>query len=183
MNKTLKWFLISFGVALLIGFLCINLLKASTKRHSPQLNPVFVQGDLNIELEFSSPSKKGREVFGGLVPYGEVWRTGANEPTTFKTNKNLQFGTTTLPAGSYSVFTIPQKDQWTIIFNEGSYDWGLNWDGSSPRDPSLGETILKTSPLHNPEYHEQLSIAIAGTENLSVEIAWDEVLISLPFTY
>jgi len=71
-----------------------------------------------ITVDYSSPRAKGRKIFGGLVPYGEVWRAGANEATTFVTTADLMVGGTHVPAGSYTIFTIPDKDKWTLIISK-----------------------------------------------------------------
>src|ERR1700688_4015375 len=72
-----------------------------------------------ITVDYSSPRMRGRKIFGGLVPYGEVWRTGANEATTFVTNENLlMVKGSNVPAGSYTIFTVPDPDKWTLIINK-----------------------------------------------------------------
>jgi hypothetical protein len=68
---------------------------------------------------------KGRKIFGGLVPYGQVWRAGANEATTFVTTADLMIGGKHVPAGSYTLFTIPDKDKWTLIISKKTREWGI----------------------------------------------------------
>ena len=80
-------------------------------------------------------TKKGREIFGGLVPYNEVWRTGANEATTLTVNKDIKFGDQRLPAGTYSLWTIPQQTQWTVILNSEIPGWGVSWGAKAARNP------------------------------------------------
>lgn len=80
--------------------------------------------DHYIKITYSQPQKNNREIFGQLVPYGKVWRTGANEATEITTIKNIQINTYTLAAGTYSLFTIPEKDKWTIIINSDVGLWG-----------------------------------------------------------
>src|SRR6478609_2476101 len=72
-------------------------------------------GNANIEINYSSPSVKGRPIWGALVPYGKVWRAGANEATTFQVDKDVKVEGKTLPAGKYALFTIPTEKEWTII--------------------------------------------------------------------
>jgi len=74
-------------------------------------------GGATLSVDYSRPSKRGRVIFGELVPYGQVWRTGANAATQFRTSKSLQFGSVTVPAGFYSLFTIPGPNEWTLIIN------------------------------------------------------------------
>lgn len=80
--------------------------------------------DTYVKIVYGSPRKRGREIFGALVPYGEVWRTGANEATEITTTGDLSFGKHRLPVGTYSLFTIPYPDRWTIIVNRALGQWG-----------------------------------------------------------
>ena len=82
-------------------------------------------GGKNIKTDYYSPRMKGRKIFGGLVPYGEVWRTGANDATTFVTTANLTVGGKSVPAGNYTIFTIPNPDKWTLIVNKKTGEWGI----------------------------------------------------------
>src|SRR6516164_1902851 len=78
-----------------------------------------------ITVDYSSPRMKGRKIFGELVPYGEVWRTGANEATTFVTSANLSVEGKDIPAGNYTLFTIPGQEKWTLIVNKHTGEWGI----------------------------------------------------------
>jgi len=82
-------------------------------------------GGKTIKTNYSSPRMKGRKIYGGLVPYGEVWRTGANEATTFVTSSDVVVGGKTVPAGSYTIFTVPTADKWTLIINKKTGEWGI----------------------------------------------------------
>jgi hypothetical protein len=87
--------------------------------------------DAYVKITYSQPQKRGREIFGKLVPYGEIWRTGANEATEITVTKNIQVNNQLLKAGTYSIFTIPGPDKWTIIFNADIGLWGAyNWTSS-----------------------------------------------------
>src|SRR5947208_13190417 len=92
---------------------------AKSKRPSPsaQAQCKFSDGK-TITVDYSSPRMKGRKIFGGLVPYGEVWRTGANDATTFVTTANLSVDGKDVPAGNYTIFTVPEQDKWTLIINK-----------------------------------------------------------------
>jgi len=83
-----------------------------------------------IKIDYSSPRARGRKIFGeasekALVPYGEIWRTGANNATTFVTDANVTVGGKAVPAGSYTIFTIPKADKWTLIVNKKTAEWGI----------------------------------------------------------
>ena len=77
------------------------------------------------QTDYSSPRMRGRKIFGDLVPYGEVWRTGANEATTFVTSADVNVGGKSVPAGSYTIFTVPNSDKWKLIINKKTGEWGI----------------------------------------------------------
>jgi hypothetical protein len=102
------------------------LMGAGAQRPSP---PATAKCDLpggkSVAADYSRPQMKGRKIFGGLVPYGQVWRAGANEATTFVTTADLVIGGKHVPAGSYTLFTIPDKDKWTLIISKKTGEWGI----------------------------------------------------------
>jgi hypothetical protein len=96
-----------------------------SKRPSPPATVTTMVGATTVTIDYSRPSVKGRKVFGGeLVPYNAVWRTGANEATTFTVDKDVKIEGQALPAGKYALFTIPGATEWTIIFNKTANQWG-----------------------------------------------------------
>jgi hypothetical protein len=108
---------------LAFALLFINMLNAQVKA-SPA---AVVTGKINgatITINYSSPSVKGRQIWGALVPFNEVWRAGANEATTFETDKDLTIEGSKLPAGKYSFFVIPKEKECVIIFNKEAKQWG-----------------------------------------------------------
>ncbi|MFM7839981.1 MAG: DUF2911 domain-containing protein [Chitinophagaceae bacterium] len=105
-----------FLVTVLAGFL----MNCSQGQQSPR---VSAEG-IGVKVSYGQPSKKGREIFGALVPYGEVWRTGANEATEITFSKDTKFGGQSVKAGTYSLFTIPGEKEWTIILNSELKQWG-----------------------------------------------------------
>jgi hypothetical protein len=119
MNQLLNFFtLILFGILLSTNVFAQN-------RVSPLDSVSGKVGKANVSIKYSSPSVKGRKVWGSLVPYDQIWRAGANEATVFNTDQDLTIGGKTLPAGSYSFFVIPsEKGDWTVIFNKTSNQWG-----------------------------------------------------------
>src|SRR5712692_10223926 len=111
-----------------------------------------------IAVNYSSPRAKGRKIFGGLVPYGEVWRAGANEATTFVTDADLMVGGTHVPAGSYTLFVIPDKAKWTLIISKKTGEWGILYPGA---DQDLVRVDMKASKL--PSLVENFTIAFDKT--------------------
>lgn len=111
-------------------FCAILLFSASAAaQNETRLSPAEITTgkikDATITIHYSSPSVKGRQIFGGLEPFGEIWRAGANEATTFETDKDIQVEGKPLPAGTYSFFLIPEENgTWTAIFNKEPKQWG-----------------------------------------------------------
>lgn len=117
--KLLKKIVLSF-----ITLLTVTAVNAQDKPKSP---PASVSGKINgavITINYSSPSVRGRKIWGELVPFDKVWRAGANEATTFETNKDLEIEGSKLPAGKYSFFVIPNEKECIIIFNKEAKQWG-----------------------------------------------------------
>ena len=103
-----------------------------------------------ITVDYSSPRMKGRKIYGGLVPYGEVWRTGANEATTFVTTANLTVGGKSVPAGNYTIFTIPNQSKWTLIINKKTGEWGIPYKYESDELARVDMSVSQTSsPVEN----------------------------------
>lgn len=151
------------------------------KRLSPEDTVEFKLNDLKLEVFYNRPSKKGRDVFGALVPFNEVWRTGANEATTFKTNKALKIGKDSLQPGTYTLWTIPNDTAWNVIFNKKQYDWGVDLEMKPMRQPEFDALNLTVPVQHINNTVEQFTIAFDNsTDNLSLTMAWDHVKIAVP---
>jgi len=107
-------------------------------------------GGKTITTDYSSPRMKGRKIFGGLVPYGEVWRTGANSATTFVTTSEVEVGGKTVPAGSYTIFTVPDPNKWTLIINKKTGEWGIPYKYQSDELARVDMTVSKVpSPVED----------------------------------
>jgi len=100
-----------------------------------------------ITVDYSSPRMKGRKIFGELVPFGQVWRAGANEATTFVTDTNVVVGGKPVPAGSYTIFTLPAADKWTLIVSKKTGEWGIPYPGEAS---DFTRTPMKVSKLSAP---------------------------------
>jgi hypothetical protein len=158
-------------------------MTSQTKKASPEQNVVFEQDGAKIELFYCSPSVKGRKIFGELVKYNEDWRTGANEPTTFTTNKALDINGVELKPGKYSLFTVPYADgQWDIVFNSKEYSWGVSWGGKSVREPASDVIVQKVTVGNAPKLIETLDIHIEKDSIPSLYIGWENTIARLPFT-
>jgi hypothetical protein len=143
--------------------------QAEKKRASPHETVTATVGGAKIAIEYGRPFKKGRDIFGGLEPLGKVWRTGADEATTFTTDKDLMVGNMHVPAGTYGLFTIPDKSGWTLILNKTAKQWGAF---KYEQGQDLGRTPMTVKTLAAPL--EQLTIAVEpkGKEG-TLKITWD----------
>ncbi|MBL4663267.1 MAG: DUF2911 domain-containing protein [Flavobacteriaceae bacterium] len=186
MNKAVKiilWIIgILAGIALILFLVVGPMMKKNTKKHSPEVTEIYNINDVKIEVFYSSPTKKGREIFGSLVPYDQVWRTGANEATTFSTSKDLLIDGKTLPAGKYTLWTIPSEKSWQIIFNSEMYGWGVSWQDSKPMREEEHDVLIATAIVSNSiTSEENFNINILeGPENNPIMLfSWDQVVVPL----
>jgi hypothetical protein len=120
------------------------------KASPPASTTCDLGGGKTIKTDYSSPRMKGRKIYGGLVPYGEVWRTGANEATTFVASSDVQVGGKTVPAGSYTLFTVPNADKWTLIVSKKTGEWGIPYKYESDELARVDMSVSKLpAPLEN----------------------------------
>ncbi len=148
---------------------------------SPKDTVAFKLNDLKLEVKYNRPSKRDRDIFGGLVSFNKVWRTGANEATTFKTNSDLIILNDTLPKGKYTLWTIPNKNNWQIIFNKKQYKWGVD-EQMQPARQKAYDALIATIPTHKiNSVVEQFTIAFDNsTDKLYLTLAWDTTKIVVP---
>src|SRR5277367_6822630 len=107
-------------------------------------------GGKTVKTDYSSPRVKGRKIYGDLVPFGEVWRTGANEATTFVTSADVMVGGKAVPAGSYTIFTVPGADKWTLIVNKKTGEWGIPYKYESDELVRADMSVSKLpAPVEN----------------------------------
>jgi hypothetical protein len=155
-----------------------------SKRPSPpaQAQCQFPDGK-TIKTDYSSPrindpkTHQPRKIYGGLVPYGKVWRTGANDATTLVTDTNLTVGGKDLPAGSYTIFTVPNQDKWTLIISKKTGEWGTDYPGENN---DLARVDMKVSQL--PSQMENFTIAFDQTGgNCTMNLDWENTRASVEF--
>lgn len=140
--------------------LITSLLRAQGDRANRPSPPATASGkikDANITINYSSPAVKGRKIFGDLVPYGQVWRAGANEATIFETDKAIKVEGKPLPAGKYSLYAIPGEKEWTIVFNKQTGQWGVKRGGATSRDESQDALTVKVKPKKASGMNERLA--------------------------
>jgi hypothetical protein len=100
-------------------------------------------GGKTVKTDYSSPRMKGRKIYGGLVPFGEVWRTGANDATTFVASSDVVVGGKAVPAGNYTIFTVPGADKWTLIINKKTGEWGIPYKYESDELARVDMSVSK----------------------------------------
>jgi len=126
-------------------------------------------GGKGISIDYSSPRAKGRKIFGALVPYGQVWRAGANEATTFVVGSDVTIGGKAVPAGSYTIFTVPAEDKWTLVISKKTGEWGTAYPGP---DNDLARIDMKVSKLSAPVENFTIAFAQAGT-GCTLKMEWE----------
>jgi hypothetical protein len=132
-------------------------------------------GGKTVTVKYSSPRAKGRTIFGGLVPYGEVWRAGANEATTFVTDADLSVGGKIVPAGSYTIFTVPNKEKWTLIISKKTGEWGVPYPGA---DSDFARVDMTSSSL--PAAVENFTISFdKSAAGCSMNLDWETTRASI----
>jgi len=126
-------------------------------------------GGKTIKTNYSSPRMKSRTIYGYLVPFGKVWRAGANDATTFATSSDLLVQGKTVPAGAYTIFTVPAPDKWTLIINKKTGEWGIPYKYEKDE---LARVDMKVSTLPNPVENFTISYDRSGN-GCSLQMDWE----------
>jgi hypothetical protein len=160
---------IVFGLLSLAVFAAT--LGAQEQRKSPHETISATLGGKKITISYGRPYLKGRKAVGGsLVPYGEVWRTGADEATKLTTEADLTIGDLHVPNGSYALFTLPEKDRWTLIVNKKADQWGaFNYSKSD----DLGRTPLTLKQLSSPVEEFTIALEPKSSNSLLLTLKWE----------
>ncbi len=153
-------------------FTLVFAVSTATAQKAPA-SPKVVAESQNTMITYGQPSKKDREIFGKLVPYGQVWRTGANEATTVQFKKDVTFGGKKVKAGTYSLFTIPTENEWTIILNSELGQWGA-YKYNDIKKNNVAEVKVKAT--NTASFMEKLTIT---TDDKKITIGWDKTSVSV----
>lgn len=162
----------------IFALFCSISVFAQNPAASPAAKATGKIGGANITIDYSSPSVKGRKIWGDLVPYDKVWRAGANKATILQTDKDITVEGKKLPAGSYSLFATPGQDQWTIILNSETGQWGIKRGGEANRDPAKDVLTVNVKPRKSASFTEGLTYKV---NNNGIVLSWEnlEVPISI----
>ena len=144
----------------------------------PDSSSVALSGGV-LKLCYSSPRKRGREIFGGLVPFDQPWRLGANEPTTLHVTTPVTVGGVELAEGSYALYAIPGEETWQIVFNGAVDRWGIPID-ESVREHDVGSATVTPGATESTVENMTLSLESSGGDAATLSMRWDDTRWSLP---
>jgi hypothetical protein len=150
--------LLQFAAPLLLAFLVVSISACAqgNNRPSPPATATGKVAGANITINYSSPSVRGRKIWGELVPYNKAWRAGANEATIFSTDKDIKVEGKNLPAGKYSLFALPGENEWQFIFNSETGQWGIKRTGEANFDPAKNVLTVTVKPRKSSTMNERL---------------------------
>ena len=146
-------------------------------RPSPPATATGKAGGATITINYSSPAVKGRQIWGSLVPYDQVWRAGANEATIFETDKDIKVEGKTLKAGKYSLYAIPGQKEWTFIFNSQTGQWGVKMDGSTTEDPAKDALRVTAKPMKSKSFNERMAYVV---DKEGFALVWENLEVPVP---
>ena len=156
-----------------------NYSQIKTPRVSPASAIEQMVGLTEIEVEYSRPSKRGRDIFGNVVPFGKIWRTGADNCTTISFSTDVVINSQTIKSGKYSIFSIPNKETWEVMFYSETDLWGV------PKDFDKNKVVFKSSFKLNKSginsIHETFTISFDNITNndANMTFSWDDVSVSV----
>ena len=163
--------------ALLVVLVTITLASvACAQKPSPpgEASITFADGK-TVTIQYSRPSMRGRQIFGGLVPYDQVWRTGANAATSLKTDVDLNIGGANVPAGSYTLYTLPGANAWKLIINKQTGQWGTEYNQSQ----DLARVDMKVTQRSSPLEQFTISFDKSGGNSATLKLEWANTIASV----
>jgi len=169
-------------IALSLAVVLFAAAAPAAAQQKPPLSPpgqaAVTIGAATITIDYARPSMRGRKIMGELVPYDKVWRTGANAATTLKTSAAIEIGGTLVPAGTYTLYTLPGEKAWKLIINKKTGQWGTQYDQAE----DLVRVDLKVAATAVPV--EQFTITLAGTGAAAglLTMEWETTKLTVPFT-
>jgi hypothetical protein len=163
-------------ITVLLAMLAATVVAAQTNKPSPDATAAVNLGGKTITITYNRPSMRGRKIMGDLVPYGQVWRTGANAATTLTTPIGLNIGGTTVPAGTYTLYSLPGENSWKLIINKQTGQWGTEYDES--RD--LARVDMKVSRTPSPVEQFLISWNKKSESQADLIMEWENTRVSVP---
>ena len=143
---------------------------------SPPAKATVQLNGKQVSIDYNTPLMRGRKIFGGLVPYDKVWRTGANPATTLKTETDLKIGTATVPAGTYTLYTLPSEATWKLIINKQTGQWGTVYTESQ----DLARVDMRKDTLPQPQEKMSISFEKTSGNRTQLHVRWDTTDVWVP---
>ncbi len=143
--------------------------KSTAAMPSPAVTASATLAGGSIDIKYNSPHMRGRKIMGELVPYGKIWRTGANPATTVITSVPLKFGDLLVPAGTHTLYTLPSADTWQLIINNQTGQWGLTYN----QDQDLGRVPMQAKPMSSPQEVMSISFEKTTANSTELHIRWE----------
>ncbi|MBM3782940.1 MAG: DUF2911 domain-containing protein [Acidobacteria bacterium] len=157
-----------------LAAIALTLVAQEAKKKAP-LSPAAetsaMIGGKAVSIKYASPSMRGRKIFGGLVPYGQVWRAGANSATALHTEANLTIGDLKVPAGDYTIYVWPEEKEWQLVINKQTGQWGTVYNASN----DLGRTKMKLEKASAPIESYKMTLSAA-----SLRLEWENTIATVP---
>jgi len=174
--------MLKISVSTVVIIIALAAISSAQQKKAPRPSPPaqakcqFADGK-TIAVDYSSPRMRGRKIMGDLVPYGQVWRTGANEATTFVTSTPLTADGRDIPAGNYTIFTVPEESKWTLIVNKKTGEWGIPYKYESDELARIPMSVSSTSgPV------EDFTISFdEGGSTCTMKLSWEQTEASVQF--
>jgi hypothetical protein len=171
-----KFVLIYVGIMVIAATLLMMAQSDKTQRPSPPATAEVTLKGQKITIAYSRPSMKGRKVMGELVPYGKVWRTGANEATALSTTADITMGGTKLPKGNYTIYSLPDQKAWQLIINKQTGQWGTVYDEKQ----DFARIPLKKESLSGPVEQFTMAFEKKSEDSALLTLSWENTKLSVP---
>jgi Protein of unknown function (DUF2911) len=171
-----KSFVVASCVLIISIFAAAQGQSDKSKRPSPPGTATATLNGKKVTVDYSRPYAKGRKIVGGLVPYDKVWRTGANEATMLTTETNLDVGGTNVPAGKYTLWTLPSEGAWKLIINKQTGQWGTEYDQSQ----DFARIDMQKSQTQQPVEQFTISFSPKGNDAADLVLDWENTRLSVP---
>ena len=165
----------AFMATLGLTFALLAQQDKSSRPSPPAKAECKLSGGKTVTIDYSSPRAKGRKIFGELVPYGQVWRAGANEATSFVTSGDITVGGTAVPAGKYTIFAIPDQNKWKLVISKKTGEWGTAYPGP---DNDLARIDMKASKTSAPVENFTIAFDEAGG-GCTLRMEWENTRASV----
>jgi hypothetical protein len=159
---------------LMVALAGLSLAQQKKAQASPAAETSVMLDGKAVSIKYNSPSMRSRKIFGGLVPYGEVWRAGANNATALHTDADLMIGNLSVPKGDYTIYVLPTEKEWTLIVNKQTGQWGTEY--SEGKDLGRVKMALKAAPAAI----ESFKISLSGSGKAgSLQMEWENSIASV----